>query len=64
MKIIATSNYADEVFSEYVAVDTSINLHQKMVEAIVETMNNNKYRGDSIYYVAKPDDYVCYRFQP
>lgn len=63
MNIVATSNYDNELFTERVVVEGS-KVTLKMLEEILHTMNNSKWRSDEVWYQLKPDDYKLRKFEP
>lgn len=61
--IVATSNYDNEMFFEYIAVNGK-NIFPKMLDEILATMNNSRWKSDEVYYQIKPHDYELKKFEP
>jgi len=61
MKIVATSNYSLDNYSEWVIAS---NLNEYMGKYIVELMIKDMHEGEDMFPVLKPDDYVPFVWEP
>jgi len=61
MKIVATSNYAQDNFSEYIIAE---NLNSYYGKLICDFMQSQVRDGDSAWPVLKEDDYVLFVWEP
>lgn len=61
MKIICTDNYARETISERVVAE---NVNSYYADLIVQLLNDRAGEHSQDFYVAQPDDYKPYVFQP
>jgi len=61
MKIVATSNFNEDNYSEYVICDHVNNYWGKLIEKLLQ---NKVKEHDSAWPVLKPDDYVPFVWEP
>ncbi len=61
MKIVATSNFDRDDYSEYVICDNVNSYWGRLIE---EFLQSQIREGDSVWPVLKPDDYVPFVWEP
>jgi hypothetical protein len=61
MKIICKSNFNLETVSDWLVAE---NVSDHMATRIANLLNSDEYIDTPNFYVAVPDDYVLYQFEP
>lgn len=61
MKVIAVSNFNDEIISDFFVCSTS---NKAMSEQIAEALNCFHGKNSEYFYKSVSDDHILYKFEP